>query len=421
MNLEYSKPVVLISCLRAGGGAERQVEVLVNAGVFSKVVTLENINEFDIDSSMVHSLSGHGRHNSRFFKMLFIPVYAWRLAQYLKSHDCRVVFSVMQRANFVSIIAKLFFSHTAITNTQVHVFSLYRSVVGRTYLKLMKFLFPYANVISANSLATLNDLVENFGLKNKNCFVLPNLYDTDLIKQRASLDLPGFYADIMSRRCLLCVGRLTAQKCHWYTLRIFMELKKEHPELVLVILNDGDLRNEVIDYSKRLGLKTWSVFDDADEELLDCDIYFLGVQKNPYQFYKRAALSIHLSICEGLPNALIEARIAGAVCISSDCPSGPREIIAPDTSVRDIASGFEFYDEGVLIQPFANDIPDWDVSRSLSNAENAWLDALKICLSDSVLMDRKRRVSAEKISRYDIKHVKKYTPFLRDIKHENNA
>lgn len=412
MNQENSKPIVLIPSLRAGGGAERQVEVLANAGVFSKVVTLENINEFDIDNSFVHALSDHGRHSSRVFMTLFIPVYAWRLAQYLRKQDSRIVFSVMQRADFVNIIAKLFLAHTAITNTQVHVFSLYRSTMEKLYLKLMKYLFPYADAISANSLATLNDLVDNFGLHKKKRYVLPNLYDNEVIRCKAELSLPVFHSKIMEKDTLLCVGRFAAQKCHWYTLRIFKELKDKHPGLVLVVLNDGELRNDVIDYSKRLGLKTWSVFDDADAERLDCDVYFLGVQKNPYQFFKRASMAIHPSICEGLPNALIEARIAGAVCMASDCPTGPREIIAPKSSVNDVASGFEIHGEGVLIQPFPTDNPNWDVSRDLTTAEGAWIEALNLCLSDKALLEKLRSESVEKIFRYDISHVKKYTYFL---------
>lgn len=405
------RPVVLIPSLRAGGGAERQVEILANAGIFSKVITLENINEFDIDPSLVHSLTSHTREQSRLYLTLYIPIYAWKLSSYLKKERHEIVFSVMQRADFVNIIANIFFKHKAITNTQVHVFTFYRSKTGRLYLKLMQWLFPYADVITSNSAATLNDLVQNFSLQDKPKYVLPNFYDLSVIRERAEISILAEYDLLFQGRTLLCVGRLTAQKCHWYTLMIFSELKKKHPDITLIVLNDGDLRSECIRYSRELGLSTVSSFD-KNEILPGSDVYFLGIQKNPYQFFARCTLSIHPSICEGLPNALIEARASSAFCVSSDCPSGPREILAPESSITTVTTDFEVLEEGVLVQPFKNGEPDWSMRKAITSAESSWVAALDVCLSNSDLVESIRKNSVERIERYDISRIDDHIEFL---------
>ena len=60
---------------------------------------------------------------------------------------------------------------------------------------------------------------------------------------------------------------------------------------------------------------------------LENDIIFLGMQKNPYIWMKKAEFFVHSSHYEGLPTVVIEAMITNGLVISSDCPTGPREIL----------------------------------------------------------------------------------------------
>ncbi len=55
-----------------------------------------------------------------------------------------------------------------------------------------------------------------------------------------------------------------------------------------------------------------------------------GFQANPYPWIRGADLLILCSDHEGLPNVLVESLICGTPVVSTDCPSGPREILASD-------------------------------------------------------------------------------------------
>ncbi|WP_281494980.1 glycosyltransferase [Streptococcus uberis] len=61
---------------------------------------------------------------------------------------------------------------------------------------------------------------------------------------------------------------------------------------------------------------------------LENNIFLLGGNKNPYKFMKYADAYVMSSITEGFPNVLVEAMAVGTPIISSDCLSGPREILS---------------------------------------------------------------------------------------------
>jgi glycosyltransferase involved in cell wall biosynthesis len=67
-------------------------------------------------------------------------------------------------------------------------------------------------------------------------------------------------------------------------------------------------------------------------------VKLLGYAKNPFAILSRADFYVSASHCEGFPNALAEAMASGLPAISTDCPSGPAEILAgvETTATRDV-------------------------------------------------------------------------------------
>ena len=111
---------------------------------------------------------------------------------------------------------------------------------------------------------------------------------------------------------ILGVGRLTAQKDFPTLIRAFAEVRKQQPTR-LIILGEGEDR-------PRLEAL-------ADELRVRPDVDLPGFRRDAMAFMARSALFVLSSAFEGLPTVLIEALAAGTAVVSTDCPSGPREIL----------------------------------------------------------------------------------------------
>ena len=67
----------------------------------------------------------------------------------------------------------------------------------------------------------------------------------------------------------------------------------------------------------------------ADHMGLSSNISFLGFQDNPYKYMKKASIFVLSSLQEGFGNVIVEAMACGTPVVSTNCKSGPGEIIQP--------------------------------------------------------------------------------------------
>jgi len=108
------------------------------------------------------------------------------------------------------------------------------------------------------------------------------------------------------------MGELGSRKDFPTLIRAFAQVRLRFP-CRLVILGRGGQRQVLQSLARELG-----VAEDVD---------LPGFQANPYGFLAHAALFAFTSLWEGLGFALIEALAVGTPVVSTDCPSGPREIL----------------------------------------------------------------------------------------------
>ena len=178
--------------------------------------------------------------------------------------------------------------------------------------QLVRWFYPWADVIVAVSEGVADDLRQLQKVSDTRIQVIYNPVITpDLRAQaQADLDLPWFQNG--EPPVVLAIGRLTAQKDYPLLIAAFARTLKTH-QARLIILGEGEERPALESLIRDLGLEG--------------DVSMPGFVSNPFPYIVRSAAFVLSSRWEGLPGVLIEAMYCGIPLISTDCPSGPREIL----------------------------------------------------------------------------------------------
>lgn len=183
---------------------------------------------------------------------------------------------------------------------------------GRVLPMFMRRFYPWANHIIGNSEGVADDLCQVLKLPRDRIQVIYNPVGTSDLRQLAKEPIDHDWFKPGQPPVVLAVGRLTSQKDYPTLIRAFEKTRRTR-HARLLILGDGRERPMLEALIRKLGLQA--------------DVSLPGFVQNPYAYMSRAALYVLSSRYEGLPTVLIEALYCGARIVSTDCPSGPREIL----------------------------------------------------------------------------------------------
>jgi glycosyltransferase involved in cell wall biosynthesis len=236
-------------------------------------------------------------------------------AKYLQQYKPWAVISHLHYVNVIAVLAKqIARSDTRLILVEHNTISAAKSnTKSYAVVKLlMKLLYPKATSIVAVSQAASRSLEEYLGFAPEKVQTIynPVVNQHLFTKAEQSLDHAWFQKD--SAPVFLAVGRLTEQKDFPTLIKAFARLRQQK-NAHLLILGEGEQRKELSDLIQSLGLIE--------------DVHLDGFASNPYAYMSRAAAFVLSSRWEGLPTVLIEAMACGCPVISTDCPSGPREIL----------------------------------------------------------------------------------------------
>ena len=254
---------------------------------------------------------------------------------------------------------------------------------------MIKSLYNKANKIVALSRGVKHDLIENFKAEEEKVEVIYNPCDVEEIKKISKEEIPDEERDIFENPTVINVASLTEQKGHWRLLRSFKKVKNEVPDSQLVILGEGELEEDLKQLTKDLEIKN--------------NVHFLGFKDNPFKYMKQSDVFALSSIFEGLGNVIIEALACETPVVSTDCKSGPREILCPKLDIDEKIKYPYQSDYGKLTEPLENNAFFKNLkTESLSKSEKILSKGITKTLNkenfkDSNLVDRSKDFNTDKI------------------------
>ena len=316
------KLFILIPSLEKGGierSMSRLSRGLLDRGwdvsIISEKPSKESISYFDERVKLLSLGSSFINQNSNIIFSIFKNIlYYFKIKKYIKKYSPDVLLAVKNIP--VSIFLKIILKNKFKLIIREAVNPKYSSITQRSLLSrifvnnLKKLLYPKADNIIAISEGVKQSLVKNFNLDSSK---IQTIYNPSADEKILSLAKEDIDRDLISNRPLIVsIGRLTKQKNHITLLKAFNKIHS-NIDCNLYIIGEG---------SERRNLEKFIKNNNIDDK-----VKLLGYQNNPWKFLSKSNLFVLPSIWEGFGNVIVESMLIGIPVISSDCPSGPREIL----------------------------------------------------------------------------------------------
>ena len=258
------------------------------------------------------------------------------LADYLRQHRPDVLLSAASHASLTALAARrlsdtgtplVLRESSHLTASHAGALNLFNRI---RYLTACRW-YAEADALIAVSRDIAEDIAQNTGLAQHRIRTIYNPTFTEDLIDRSSAPLEHPWFEEGGPPVILGVGRLTACKDFANLIKAFAAVRSRRPAR-LVILGEGSLRKDLTTLAQSLSIAA--------------DIDMPGYVSNPLAWMSRASVFVLSSSREGLPGVLIEAMAAGCRVVSTDCPSGPAEILENGKYGRLVPVG----DHGALAQ-----------------------------------------------------------------------
>jgi glycosyltransferase involved in cell wall biosynthesis len=239
------------------------------------------------------------------------------LVRHLRRSQPAALLAAMSHANVAAALAHRLAGSRArlVLSERVHVASLlaeYRSASMRATYALMRLTYPWADQLVAVSQGVAEDLRRRTPVVPERVVTIYNPVVDDRLLALAQAAPAHHWLKSAGVPVVLAAGRLIAQKDFATLIAAFAHLRRKRLARLL-ILGEGELREPLLALAAQLGVAA--------------DVAMPGFDSNPFAAMHAAQVFVLSSRFEGLPGVLIQAMACGARVVSTDCPSGPREVL----------------------------------------------------------------------------------------------
>jgi len=301
-----SKNIVIFMPSIEAGGADKNFFIISNflSRSFKNitVITASKIDKNKLDhdiefiSPRLFTWNKFGRKIKSFISILILIKF------FLKKKNILVL---SFQSNISAIILCKIFSKKIITRSNSFPNNWTNNFIKKYIFKKV---YPLANHNIVNSIQTKKDFIKNYKIKST-CIYNP--VDIKKIKSLSTKLAPKIFKK--NKLKIINVGRLSEEKDHITFLKA-LHLLGNQVNYDAIIMGQGKMKNEIEDFINNHNLKK--------------NIRLIGYKSNPYPYIKQSDFVILTSLHEGLPNILLEGIVLKKFIISSNCISGPKEILS---------------------------------------------------------------------------------------------
>ena len=215
------------------------------------------------------------------------------------------------------------------------------------------------SLIMCPTQATQNDIIKLNLIEKSKVIYLPDpiIEINEIFKQKNnnSTDIK------IKKNFFVMIGRYTRQKNHLLAIRCFKELIKKNLDINLIIIGNGELKNEYLTEINYLNLEN--------------RIQLIDYQKNVSIYLSKSLGMISSSLWEDPGFVMIEAAACNTFIISSDCLNGPREFVGSDNGILFNNDNIKSLEKSIL--KFLG-MSDYEIKKKKINAKKKSINFTKL-------------------------------------------
>ncbi len=303
---KIQKKLIVFMPSMDGGGVEKNIIIITNyLSKFIEKITLITFDkrfnsQFNKHVQIINVQKNSNNNYSKYYKyftclIILTKEIIWNKKISVFAFQANIYCIILSKILNFNLIVRSNSSPSGWTNSKIKNF-------------IFKALFKSPDYVIVNSFQFAKEIYKKFNIRAKVIYNPLNKFEI-LKKCKEKINFNFKYKKSLK---IINIARFTDQKDHLTLLEAFKKINtKINTELL--IIGYGANKKTIHNFIKR--------------HKLEKKIKVIGFQKNPYPFIKKADIFVLSSLYEGLPNVLLEALTLKKFVISSDCPTGPKEIL----------------------------------------------------------------------------------------------